>query len=141
MIRFILIAVLLVILGVSGRALYDYALQRGIKATAGYYKHREDSLVARKDSLLLALGTNVAKQHCMGCHGFKFKTDNFLAGVVDLRGEPYLRIFLTRQDSLVQAKDSLTLAMKKNYGNFASVHNYRLNDQEIDALIYLMRQR
>ena len=78
------------------------------------------------------------KDSCGICHAI-WKTDNHLAGIVDRLGRDYLKLYITKQDSLLAAKDEYAVKIKRVYGNGASVHNYLFTDEQLDSIIYYLQ--
>ena len=68
------------------------------------------------DAIQIKQGQTLFKINCGSCHAI-FKTDNYLQGVVQRVGENYLKMYLTKQDSLIKAKDKYALEVKKAFGN------------------------
>lgn len=91
------------------------------------------------DSLLHFKGEAIFITDCNTCHGGRYKTDNYLEGVVQRAGPDYLKLYLTRQDSLVQVKDSNAIMLKKIWGNLANSHNFNYTDEELEAIIEFLK--
>ena len=85
-------------------------------------------------------GLSLAKIYCWSCHGFRFKTDNFLEGVVQRVGEKYLTLYLTKQDSLIAAHDPYATLLKERWGNMVNSYNFRFSPAELKGIIAFMRQ-
>ena len=84
-------------------------------------------------------GFAIAKCHCWTCHKFNYATDNLLEGVVQNRGEKYLSLYLTRQDSLITANDPIAVSLKKKYGNMGNSHNFEFSQSDLKALMEFMK--
>ncbi len=84
-------------------------------------------------------GVSLARTHCMTCHRFNFATDNYLEGVVQLVGEKYLSLYLTKQDSLVTAHDPYAVSLKNKFGNLGNSHNFNFSKSDLEALIEFMK--
>ncbi|MFT3705125.1 MAG: c-type cytochrome [Agriterribacter sp.] len=94
----------------------------------------------KEDTVLINQGKLLFKQNCNTCHSV-FKTDNYLEGIVDYLGADYLKLYLTKQDSLIRAKDTYALQIKKLYGNqFANAHNYTFSDAQLNAIIAFLKK-
>ncbi len=87
-----------------------------------------------EDTILITRGKTLFKDTCGICHAV-WKTDNYLAGIVERRGAPYLKLYITKQDSLIEAKNEYALKIKESYGNLASVHNYKFSDEQLNTII------
>lgn len=74
---------------------------------------------------------------CQACHAVG-RTDNYFLGVVEKEGAARLKLFLTRQDSLIAAKDSAALELKEMYGHLGNSHDFHYSDAELNALIVFM---
>lgn len=85
------------------------------------------------------LGRYIAKTNCWSCHKFNAATDNRLAEIVQRLGEPYLRLYITSQDSLLKASDKYAVELKNAYGNLGNSHNFKLTETELSALIEFMK--
>lgn len=84
-------------------------------------------------------GLSVAKTNCWVCHKFNYATENLLEGVVQRVGIEYLKLYITKQDSLLAAKDEYALNLKKKFNNMANSHNFKLSEGELAALIEFMK--
>jgi len=98
-----------------------------------------DSLEKNLSETYYGYGFALAKSHCWPCHKFNYATDNILEGVVQKRGEKYLSLYLTRQDSLISANDTLAVSLKKKYGNMGNSHNFEFSQNDLKALIQFMK--
>ena len=90
---------------------------------------------AQIDSSLYFKGLKIFKADCNQCHVTKDRLHNYLEGVYDRVGESYLKLFLTKQDSLVLAKDSNALMLKDIWGHKENSHNFPYSERELNALI------
>lgn len=86
------------------------------------------------DTTIINQGKTLFVANCGTCHAI-LKTDNYLAGVVERVGVNYLKLYITKQDSLVKSKDKYALELKKIYGNLANNHNFPLSDVQLNAII------
>jgi cytochrome c5 len=84
-------------------------------------------------------GLSVAKSNCLTCHKFNYASDNLLEGVVQRVGANYLKLYITKQDSLLSTNDTYALALKKKFNNMVNSHNFKLSDDELSALIEFMK--
>jgi hypothetical protein len=82
------------------------------------------NIVSAEDTTLINQGKLIFVKNCGTCHAI-WKTDNYLAGVVEKAGVSYLKLYITKQDSLIKAKDKYALKLKRVFGNLANIHNYR----------------
>lgn len=96
-------------------------------------------LIGETVSIKKQFGFSVAKSNCWTCHKFKNATDNLLEGVVQRVGPDYLKLYITKQDSLLSAKDTYALKLKTAFNNMGNSHNFKLNDEELSALIEFMK--
>ena len=99
-----------------------------------------DSLKKNLTTTKYNYGIALAKAHCMTCHGFNFGTDNYLEGVVQRVGEKYLSIYLTKQDSLINAHDPYAISLKNKWGNLGNSHNFKFSQSDLEALMEIMKQ-
>jgi cytochrome c2 len=93
-----------------------------------------DSLQIAIEKLNIKLGRTIFRNDCQTCHA-KGKTDDYLEGVVNRVGEPYLKMYLTNQDSLTNARDKYALALKEMWGHLGNNHNFKYTQEELNALI------
>ncbi len=91
------------------------------------------------DTIIINQGKILFMANCSSCHAI-FKTDNYLQGVVQRVGENYIKLYLTRQDSLVKAKDKYTLEQKKTFGNLDNSHNFDFSDKQLNAIIAYLKK-
>jgi len=96
-------------------------------------------LIDETKSIKSQFGLSVAKSNCWNCHKFNYATDNLLEGVVQRVGANYLKLYITKQDSLLSANDPYAMALKKKFNNMANSHNFKLSDAELSALIEFMK--
>lgn len=87
----------------------------------------------------LEFGLNVAKANCWSCHKFNYATDNLLEGVVQRVGVKYLKLYITKQDSLLSANDAYALSLKEKFNHMGNSHNFKLTEHEFSALIEFMK--
>ncbi len=73
------------------------------------------------------------------CHAMKDQLHDYLDDVVRRVGEPYLRLYITNQDSLTKAQDKYAIDLKNKTGNLANSHNYKFPDEELNALIQYLK--
>jgi len=67
-------------------------------------------------------------------------TDNHLAGVVQRAGEDYLKLYITKQDSLIKVKNKYALELKRVFGNLANAHNFKFSNQQLNAIIAYLKK-
>jgi hypothetical protein len=91
------------------------------------------------DSNLYYSGKSIFKTDCNKCHVGKGRLHNFLEGVVDRVGRNYLILYLTKQDSLITAKDSYALELKKNWSQMGNSHNFIYSEHQLNALIEYLK--
>ncbi len=92
------------------------------------------ALTELEDTALINKGKFLFVKNCGACHKVT-GTDNYLAGVVERVGKDYLKLYMTKQDSLVKAKNSYALELKNTFGNLANVHNFKFPNEQLDAII------
>jgi len=92
-----------------------------------------------EDTLQIAQGKSLFTTNCGACHAV-FKTDNYLQGIVQRLGVNYLKIYVTKQDSLIQAKDAYALKVKRAFGNLANSHNFQFSDAQLNAIIAFLNK-
>jgi mono/diheme cytochrome c family protein len=91
------------------------------------------------DTVLIKQGQALFRINCNKCHAI-FKTDNFLEGVVQRLGEHYLKLYLTRQDSLTKVKDKHALEVKEIFGNLGNSHNFDFSEEQLNAIIAYLKK-
>jgi mono/diheme cytochrome c family protein len=91
------------------------------------------------DSALYHRGEAIFRLDCNACHVVKNKLHNYLEGVVDRVGKDYLKLYLTKQDSLVFAKDNNALMLKRMWNNMANSHNFKYTEEELNAIIEYLK--
>ena len=90
------------------------------------------------DEINEAYGNAVSNKYCTPCHR-KYTTDNYLSGVVERVGDEYFALYITRQDSLIAAKNDYAVRAKSFYGNMANVHNFKLSKNDLKAITAYFR--
>lgn len=103
------------------------------------YIENESTIYGKGDSLLFHKGEVLFKKDCNSCHVAKYKLHNYLEGVVDWLGTNYLRLYLTKQDSLMTAKDSIALRLKEVWGNRGNNHNFHYSEDDLNAIVEYLR--
>jgi mono/diheme cytochrome c family protein len=91
------------------------------------------------DTIVINQGKTLFVTNCNSCHAI-LKTDNYLQGVVQRLGENYLKLYLTRQDSLISTKDKHALGLKREFGNLGNSHNFDFSDEQLNAIIEFLRR-
>lgn len=91
------------------------------------------------DSALFNLGKALFIRDCNACHVTKGRLHNYLEGVVDRVGKNYLKLYLTKQDSLTSARDTNAIHLKEVWGNMANSHNFKYSDKELTAIIEYLK--
>ena len=91
------------------------------------------------DSTQYKKGKTIFIADCKVCHGGKDRTDNYLEGVVERIGVNYLKLYLTKQDSLITAKNKYALRLKDTFGNLANSHNFKYSDEQLNAIIEYLK--
>lgn len=87
------------------------------------------------DSVLFNKGFVLFKSDCNLCHVSKGRLHNFLDRVTTRLEEDYLKLFLTRQDSLIEAKDDYVIKLKNFWGNLDFNHQFNYSDDQLAAII------
>ncbi|HYM95099.1 MAG TPA: cytochrome c [Chitinophagaceae bacterium] len=91
------------------------------------------------DTIIIEQGQTLFTANCSLCHKIS-ATDNYLQGVVQRVGENCIKLYLTRQDSLIKAKDKYALEVKKAFGNLGNSHNFDFSDEELNAIIAYLKK-
>lgn len=84
-------------------------------------------------------GQYIFKNQCQACHGTQYHTDFYLDGVLTRMDEKYFKLYLTKQDSLIVAKDVYALQLKRMYSNMGNSHNFDFKQNELNALIQYLK--
>ena len=89
------------------------------------------------DAIPISKGKIIFKDSCMVCHAI-FKTDNLLAGIMSRSDTSYLKLYLTKQDSLVKANDKRTIDLIKQFASKGNAHNFPFSEDDLRSIfIYL----
>lgn len=64
---------------------------------------------------------------------------NYIEGVVEHVGISYLKLYLTKQDSLPKAKNKYALELKEMWGNNGTIHKFNYTEDELDVLIEYLK--
>ena len=84
-------------------------------------------------------GKEIFMEDCRKCHVSKELRNNYLAGVVEKIGTEYLKTYLTKQDSLLKAKDEYALELKDFWGNNGVIHKFNYTENELNLLIEYLK--
>lgn len=85
------------------------------------------------------VGQTIFNTDCRKCHAPKHALDNILNHVIERRGEEYVKLFITKQDSLYMAKNSTTMYIKELYNIRSNAHNFEYNTSELKLLIAYLK--
>lgn len=91
------------------------------------------------DSVLFNKGLVLFESDCNRCHVSKGRLHNHLDRVTTRMEEDYIKLFLTRQDSLIEAKDDYVIKLKKVWGNLDFNHQFNYSDDQLDAIIEYLK--
>lgn len=94
---------------------------------------------AEKTTPEFELGKKIFMEDCRKCHVSKEMRHNYLAGVVEKVGTTYLKTYLTKQDSLLKAKDEYALKLKDFWGNNGTIHKFNYTEKELNLLIEYLK--
>ncbi|TAI46951.1 c-type cytochrome [Flagellimonas allohymeniacidonis] len=84
-------------------------------------------------------GKEIFMEDCRKCHVAKYMRHNYLHDIVEKVGVEYLKLYITKQDSLLNAKDEYALALKNEWGNNGTVHKFKYSDAEFEFLIEYLK--
>ena len=63
-------------------------------------------------------------------------------GILDEMGIEYFKKYITKQDSLIIAKDLYAIRIKEDYGNLGNSHNFNYSESELNDLIeYIITEK
>ncbi len=81
----------------------------------------------------------IFRTDCNTCHVTKVKHHDYLKGVVQRVGENYLMLYITKQDSLIMAKDKYAVNVKEAFNNQGNSHNFKYTEKQLKELIEYLR--
>ncbi|WP_336517376.1 hypothetical protein [Pollutibacter soli] len=84
-------------------------------------------------------GEYLFKKDCISCHPARNQMENYLRGILNQMDEKYLILFLTRQDSLVKAKDLIAMDIKKRWYPVSTSQHFKYSGSELEKLIIYLR--
>lgn len=85
------------------------------------------------------IGKSLFQSNCAACHklnklstgpALRYKLRNNLYPSMD-----YVKQFITNEDALLKAKDSLTLAINAEFSTLNVLHNFEFSPDNLDALL------
>jgi hypothetical protein len=91
------------------------------------------------DSSIFLKGEAIFRIDCNKCHVSKGRLHNYLEGVVQRSGVDYLKLYLTKQDSLIAAKNSNALMLKRVWNNQGNSHNFIYTEEELNSIIEYLK--
>ncbi len=97
------------------------------------------TIAATVDTSLINQGKRLFVNNCGVCHKI-LATDNHLAGIVQRVGEDYLKLYVTKQDSLIKIKNKYALELKRAFGNLANVHNFKFSNEQLNSIIAYLKK-
>jgi len=116
-----------------------YFLILSCSPNSGKEKEIKNNHIVGIDSTFFLSGEALFKFDCNKCHVAKNRLHNYLEGVVQRVGISYLKLYLTRQDSLISAKDSNALYVKNFWGNLGNSHNFKYTEEELNYIIEYLK--
>ena len=126
---------------IIGASIAYQMLQRQ-KAIISQKQSEVDSLKKSADNINIAFGKSLFMNNCSPCHSHRRMTDDYTLGdVVERLGDQYLMLYLTKQDSLIAAKDKHAIDIKTAYNNQGNSHNFNFTRPELDAIIAFLDYR
>ena len=84
-------------------------------------------------------GKEIFMEDCITCHVAKGRRHDYLLGVVDKVGIPYLKLYLSKQDSLLQSQDAYAVKLNEDMGNNGAIHKFDYSEPEFKALIEYLK--
>ena len=133
-----LITILMIGVLLVGASVAYQMLQRQ-KTIISQKQTEVDSLKKSADIIHSAFGESLFMKNCRQCHVSKSMNHNLLDGVVERRGDRYVILYLTKQDSLINAKDEYAIEIKTKYNNQGNSHNYNFTRPELEAIIAYLK--
>ncbi|WP_282148441.1 c-type cytochrome [Algibacter lectus] len=82
-------------------------------------------------------GKDLFISDCNVCHKRRtiINPRSITNGILDEMGIEYFKKYLTKQDSLIIAKDLYATRIKEDYGNLGNSHNFNYSESELNDLI------
>lgn len=81
------------------------------------------------------------ERDCVMCHRPRSILNSAqIKRFIDDQGETYARLFITQQDSLINAKDPYALAIKNDFNNTANAHNFDYTEKYLDELMDYLQE-
>ena len=101
-----------------------------------------DFVLENNSQKLEKTGEVLYDKFCVDCHASKEARDNFLAGNIRNNGYElsFLMDYINHQDSLLQHKNELAIKIKEEWSNNAYIHNFKLTEKEIKAIVYYLKK-
>jgi hypothetical protein len=90
-----------------------------------------------KANKMVREGEILFRENCAVCHKV-FGNHNFLDGVVQRYGRNFVKLYITKQDSLLKANDSIALDRKSIYSNAEFIHKFQFSEFQLNAIIVFL---
>lgn len=115
-----------------------------------YLLYKQPQYVEKKESIgkcgvvdippAIIEGKAIFDAECSMCHK-KGKLHDYLAGKVQEYGEEFIRDYITKEDSLLNANDKLAITINKNWNTEGDSyrHRYKFSKDELDCLIEYLK--
>ena len=85
-------------------------------------------------------GKEIFTSDCNVCHKRRSTVGNqYIKGTIENVGIDYFKLFLTKQDSLVESKDIYAVELKAEFNNMGNSHNFKYSDSELNDLIEYLK--
>ena len=117
----------------------SYFIMNFKAATNPIIKKEKEIVPLENESELFKKGKEIFIADCNACHVQKERLHNFLEDIFEKIDTSYFKIYITKQDSLLNNKDTYALERKENFGLNGMIHSFKYNNEEIKALIEYLK--
>lgn len=86
------------------------------------------------------LGKKLFLENCSSCHGHKRRKHFVVDRRLELWGDDFFRLFVTKEDSLVENSDAWTIAINESISGTDHGHNYNFSKSEMEQIFAYLRR-
>ena len=86
------------------------------------------------------LGKKLFVENCSTCHGTKRRKHFVIDRRLELWGDDFFRLFVTKEDSLVENNDAWTIAINESIHGPDYAHNFNFSKSEMEQIFAYLRR-
>ena len=100
----------------------------------------QDSIKNYRKFMNEVWGKELFLENCSSCHGHKRRKHFVIDRRLELWGDDFFRLFVTKEDSLVENNDAWTIAINESISGTDHGHNYNFSKSEMEQIFTYLRR-